>query len=99
MDGSNNQQHALQKEEPSKEGLIPDPVRRRFLKWHQIRTWAQLIREAESLWHVDVKELKRLGELELSQLLQEVPISQRSRVNRWLNGYYVATRFQQGREM
>ena len=57
-----------------------------------MRTWARLIREAESLWHVDVRELRRLGAIELSQLLEEVPPMQRIRVNRWLNRYSVATR-------
>lgn len=67
-------------------------VRLRLQRWQQVRTWARLIREAESLWHVDVRELKRLGALELSQLLNEVPSCQRSRVNRWLTRYSVSTR-------
>ena len=70
-----------------------DPLRRRLRSWQQVRTWARLIREAESLWHVDVKEVRRLGALELSQLLEEVPSSQRGRVNRWLNVYSASTRF------
>ena len=37
-------------------------------------------------------ELKRLGALELAQLLKEVPVGQRSRVNRWLTRYAVSTR-------
>ena len=57
-----------------------------------MRTWARLIREAESLWHVDVRELRRLGAIELSQLVEEVPPMQRIRVNRWLNRYSVTTR-------
>ncbi len=69
-------------------------LRNRLRQWQQVRTWARLIREAESLWHVDVRELRRLGELELSQLLREVPLSHRGRVNRWLIGYSVSTRFQ-----
>ena len=71
-----------------------EPLRKRLRQWQQVRTWARLIREAESLWHVDVRELRRLGALELSQLLQEVPPSLRQRVNRWLDKYSVATRFQ-----
>jgi len=67
-------------------------VRLRLQRWQQVRTWARLIREAECLWHVDVRELKRLGALELSQLLNEVPSCQRSRVNRWLTRYSVSTR-------
>ena len=55
-------------------------------------TLDRLIREAEQLWHVDVRELKRLGALELSQILGEIPPSQRLRVNRWLQGYAASTR-------
>ena len=53
-------------------------------RWQRSRTWARLIREAEALWHVDVRELHRLAALELSQLLEEVPPGLRPRVNRWL---------------
>jgi|TARA_B100001939_G_scaffold151153_1_gene130663 hypothetical protein len=53
---------------------------------------ARLIREAEDLWHVDVKDLRRLGALELDQLLHEVPTGLRPRVNRWLKGYGAKTR-------
>ena len=67
-------------------------VRSRLQRWQQVRTWARLIREAESLWHVGVRELKRLGALELAELLREVPVRQRSRVNRWLTRYAVSTR-------
>lgn len=69
-----------------------DLPRMRLQAWQRVRTWARLIREAEQLWHVDVKELKRLGALELSQLLGEIPPSQRLRVNRWLKGYAASTR-------
>jgi hypothetical protein len=61
-------------------------------RWQDTRTWARLIREAEALWHVDVRDLRRLGALELSQLLEEVPPSLRPRVNRWLRCYRVTTR-------
>jgi hypothetical protein len=61
-------------------------------RWQNSRTWARLIREAECLWHVDVRDLRRLGALELGQLLEEVPPGLRARVNRWLIGYGVATR-------
>ena len=60
--------------------------------WQRARTLARLIREAEDLWHVDVKDLRRLGALELDQLLHEVPASLKPRVNRWLKGYGAATR-------
>ena len=33
--------------------------------WQRARTLARLIREAEHLWHVDVRDLQRLGALEL----------------------------------
>jgi hypothetical protein len=64
----------------------------RVQRWQDIRTWARLIREAEALWHVDVRDLRRLGALELSQLLEEVPPAMRPRVNRWLASYRVQTR-------
>lgn len=77
-------------------GFIHRPIgapRSRLRAWQQARTWARLIREAEALWHVDVRALHRIAELELSQLLDEVPPVQRSQVNRWLARYDVATRF------
>ena len=67
-------------------------LRCRLRRWQQVRTWARLIREAEALWHVDVRALRRMGALELSQLIEEVPSMQRQRVNRWLDCYAVATR-------
>ena len=60
------------------------PIRSRLRQWQQVRTWARLIREAEALWHVDVRALRRLGADELSQLIGEVPAPHRRRVNRWL---------------
>ncbi len=68
-------------------------LKMRLRHWQQARSWARLIREAENLWQVDAKELKRLGALELTQLLKEVPPSCRRRVNLWLIKYSVATRF------
>ena len=68
------------------------PIQNRLRRWQQVRTWARLIREAEALWHVDVRALRRIGAEELSQLLEEVPSAQRQRINRWLDGYRVATR-------
>ena len=52
--------------------------------WQQARSWARLIKEAEILWQDEQKELKRLGALELSQLIEEIPPSYRRRVNLWL---------------
>ena len=71
------------------------PIQNRLRQWQQVRTWARLIREAEALWPVDVRALRRMGAEELSQLLEEVPPTQRRRINRWLDGYCVATRFRQ----
>ena len=71
-------------------------IRRSLRHWQQARSWARLIREAEILWKVDHKELKRLGALELSQLINEIPPAFRRRVNLWLVKYSVATRFECG---
>ena len=68
-------------------------IRRSLQHWQQVRSWARLIREAEILWQVDQKELKRLGALELSQLINEIPPSYRRRVNLWLIKFSVGTRF------
>ncbi|OUT72002.1 MAG: hypothetical protein CBB79_07090 [Synechococcus sp. TMED19] len=68
------------------------PLCLRLATWQRARTLARLIREAEDLWHVDVKDLRRLGALELGQLLHEVPTGLRPRVNRWLKGYGAKTR-------
>ncbi|AAP99822.1 MULTISPECIES: hypothetical protein [Prochlorococcus] len=68
-------------------------IRRSLRHWQQVRSWARLIREAEILWQVDQKELKRLGALELSQLINEIPPSYHRRVNLWLIKFSVATRF------
>lgn len=61
-------------------------------RWQNSRTWARLIREAEALWHVDVRDLRRLAALELGQLVGEVPPRLRPQVNRWLACYRVSTR-------
>ena len=65
---------------------------RSLYKWQQVRSWARLIREAEILWHDEQKELKRLGALELDQLIKEIPFSYRRRINLWLVKYSVGTR-------
>ncbi len=67
-------------------------LRSRVRRWQDSRTWARLICEAEALWHVDVRDLRRLAALELGQLLEEVPPGLRPRVNRWLARYRVSTR-------
>ena len=63
-----------------------------LLRWQAARTWARLIREAECLWHVDVRTLHRLAAEELGQLQNEVPANMRQRVNSWLRRLGVATR-------
>jgi len=67
-----------------------------LLRWQAARTWARLIREAECLWHVDVRALHRLAASELSQLQAEVPGPMRHRVNHWLRRFGVATRLGMG---
>ena len=69
-----------------------DTLLRRLHRWQSARSWARLIREAETLWQVDVRSLKRLAAMELGQLVQEVPPRLRCRVNRWLARLGVATR-------
>ena len=69
-------------------------IRSQVRLWQDTRTWARLIREAEALWHVDVRDLRRLGATELAQLLEEVPPRLRPRVNRWLACYGVLTRLE-----
>ena len=69
-----------------------DRLQLRLRRWQAVRTWARLIREAEALWHVDVRALHRLAAQELGQLVQEVPPRLRRRVNRWLARLGVATR-------
>ena len=93
MESSNLQQHPLQRF-TSPGNRLCDQAKNRLRKWQQVRTWARLIREAESLWHEEERELKRLGAMELSQLLEEVPPEQHRRVNRWLEKYSVETRFE-----
>ena len=68
-------------------------IRRSLHHWQQVRSWARLIREAEILWREEQKALKRLGALELGQLIKEIPPSYRRRVNLWLIKFSVATRF------
>ncbi len=49
------------------------PLRQRLLRWQVSRTWARLIREAEGLWHVDVREMHRLAAEELGSLVGRCP--------------------------
>lgn len=77
---------------PSRPGW--DRVSLRIKHWQSVRTWAWLIREAETLWSEDARFLKRLGAAELMQVVQEVPPRLRRRVNLWLERYRVLTRLQ-----
>jgi hypothetical protein len=81
--------------QPRRHGGRAEP-RQLLLRWQAARTWARLIREAECLWHVDVRTLHRLAAEELGQLQNEVPMALRSRVNSWLRRFGVATRLGSG---
>ena len=63
-------------------------------QWQHSRSWARLICEAEKMWSLESKELKRLGALELIQLQNEMPFNVRRRVNYWLVKYSGATRLE-----
>ncbi|MFM7515271.1 MAG: hypothetical protein ACKO3F_18325 [Cyanobium sp.] len=69
-----------------------DPLLAALRRWQAARSWARLIREAEGLWRVDVRVLRRLAATELMGLNQEVPRAQRGRVNRWLQRFHAGTR-------
>jgi hypothetical protein len=77
---------------PTSSGDGGEPAQHRVRRWQTARTWARLIREAEALWRVDVRSLRRLASQELFQLVQEVPPRLRRRVNRWLVRFNVLTR-------
>ena len=69
-------------------------LKKRLRQWQHSRSWARLICEAEKMWSLESKELKRLGAMELIQLQNEMPFNVRRRVNFWLVRYSVATRFE-----
>ena len=70
-------------------------LKRRLRHWQHSRSWARLICEAEKMWSLESKELKRLGAIELIQLQNEMPFNVRKRVNFWLVRYSGATRLQE----
>ena len=70
-------------------------LKKRLRQWQHSRSWARLICEAERMWTLDSKELKRLGALELIQLQNEMPFNVRRRVNFWLIRYSGATRLEE----
>ena len=59
-------------------------LKKRLRQWQHSRSWARLICEAEKMWSLESKELKRLGAMELIQLQNEMPFNVRRRVNFWL---------------
>ncbi len=69
-------------------------LKRRLRHWQHSRSWARLICEAEKMWSLESKELKRLGAIELMQLQNEMPFNVRKRVNFWLVRYSGATRLE-----
>tara|TARA_B100000579_G_scaffold355646_1_gene311076 strand:+ start:89 stop:376 length:288 start_codon:yes stop_codon:yes gene_type:complete len=69
-------------------------LKKRLRQWQHSRTWARLICEAEKMWSLESKELKRLGAMELIQLQNEMPFNVRRRVNCWLVRYSGATRLE-----
>ena len=69
-------------------------LKKRLRQWQHSRSWARLICEAEKMWSLDSRELKRLGAMELIQLQNEMPFNVRRRVNFWLVKYSGATRLE-----
>ena len=69
-------------------------LKKRLRQWQHSRSWARLICEAEKMWSLESRELKRLGAIELIQLQNEMPFNVRRRVNFWLIRYAGATRFE-----
>ena len=69
-------------------------LKKRLRQWQHSRSWARLICEAEKLWCLESRELKRLGAMELIQLQNEMPFNVRKRVNFWLVRYSGATRLE-----
>ncbi len=69
-------------------------LKKRLRQWQHSRTWARLICEAEKMWSLESRDLKRLGAMELIQLQNEMPFNVRRRVNYWLVKYSGATRLE-----
>ena len=69
-------------------------LKKRLRHWQHSRSWARLICEAEKMWSLESKDLKRLGAMELIQLQNEMPFNVRRRVNYWLVKYSGATRLE-----
>ena len=69
-------------------------LKKRLRQWQHSRSWARLICEAEKMWSLESRDLKRLGAIELIQLQNEMPFNVRRRVNCWLVKYSGATRLE-----
>ena len=69
-------------------------LKKRLRQWQHSRSWARLICEAERMWSLESRELKRLGAMELIQLQNEMPFNVRRRVNYWLIKYSGVTRLE-----
>ena len=69
-------------------------LKKRLRQWQHSRSWARLICEAEKMWSLESRELKRLGAMELIQLQNEMPLNVRRRVNFWLVRYSGTTRLE-----
>ena len=69
-------------------------LKKRLRQWQHSRSWARLICEAEKMWSLESKELKKIGAIELIQLQNEMPFNVRRRVNYWFVKYSGATRLE-----
>ena len=69
-------------------------LKKRLRQWQHSRSWARLICEAERMWSLESRELRRLGAMELIQLQNEMPFNVRRRVNFWLVRYSGVTRLE-----
>ena len=69
-------------------------LKKRLRQWQHSRSWARLICEAEKMWSLESRDLKRLGAMELIELQNEMPFNVRRRVNYWLVKYSGATRLE-----
>ena len=78
----------------AKSKTVGNELKKRLRQWQHSRSWARLICEAEKMWSLESRELKRLGAMELIQLQNEMPFNVRRRVNFWLVRYSGATRLE-----
>ena len=77
-----------------KSNTVGSDLKKRLRQWQHSRSWARLICEAERMWSLESRELKRLGAMELIQLQNEMPFNVRRRVNFWLVKYSGSTRLE-----